>query len=77
VDDKRSALLARVEQVAAISLTAVTIYITVQQSRNTTEVANSRARAYRGAADFYRGLAEYFGKKALRAETAYYQEIRP
>ena len=33
------------------------------------------AAAFHGAAEFYRGLARFFGKQALRAETHYWKAV--
>lgn len=74
--DKTTSWIEKLDQIGALVLTGVTIYVTLQQIKSPTERATSKARAYRGAAEFYGNLAEFFGKRALRAEVAYYQEIR-
>lgn len=73
--DKRD-WLKILDQIGALALTGVTIYVTLKQTQSPAERSTSKARAYRGAAEFYGNLAEFFGKRALRAEIAYYQEIR-
>jgi hypothetical protein len=75
MDEKRD-WIKTLDQLGAVVLTGVTIYVTLQQVKSPAEKATSKARAYRGAAELYGNLAEYFGKRALRAEIAYYQEIR-
>jgi hypothetical protein len=69
-------LVDKLNRIGALVLTAATIYVTLQQAKPEPERANSRAKAYHGAATMYRNLAEFFGKRAIAAEAAYYREVR-